>query len=133
MKRNILLACLVFIFVGCEANKQQPEPQEAKKEIIVEEVKPVIAEEKIEKPKKRVLKGTYYRMLTKSIEVFAYKGKLYGVSEIDEKKLRNPFYIKGNLIRIEKVYTSTIGEQYGKISGKNLLVSMDDLTTYIKK
>lgn len=72
-------------------------------------------------------------MLTKSIEVFAYKGKLYGVSEIDEKKLRNPFYIKGNLIRIEKVYTSTIGEQYGKISGKNLLVSMDDLTTYIKK
>ncbi len=50
-----------------------------------------------------------------------------------KKKLRNPFYIKGNLIRIEKVYTSTIGEQYGKISGKNLLVSMDDLTTYIKK
>lgn len=56
MKRNILLACLVFIFVGCEANKQQPEPQEAKKEIIVEEVKPVIAEEKIEKPKKKSTK-----------------------------------------------------------------------------
>ena len=131
MKRSILLSCLVYIFVGCQANKQQPEPQqEAKKEIVL----PVVVEEKkVVKPKKKVLKGIYYKMLTKSIEVSVYRGKLYGVSQIDEKKLKNSFYVKGNRIRIEKVYTSTIGEKYGKISGENLLVSMDDLTEYIKK
>lgn len=131
MKKNILLSCLVFIFVGCQVNKQHPEPQqEAKKEIVL----PVVVEEKkVVKPKKRVLKGTYYKMLTKSIEVFVYKGKLYGVSQIDEKRLKNSFYVKGNRIRIEKVYTSTIGDKYGKISGKNLLVSMDDLTVYVRK
>ncbi len=85
------------------------------------------------KPKVRKTSGTYYRMVTKSIEVFSYRGRLSTTVEIDEKKLKNPFYIKGNLIKIEKVYDSSIGEQYGKIAGKNLLVSMDDLTTYTKK
>ncbi len=135
MKKYILLICSVFILAGCNANnKPQPEKQP---EIVQEEATPVVEEvveeKEVAKPKVRVVPGTYYRMVTKSIEVFSYKGSLNNVSQINEKNLKNPFYVKGNLIKVEKIYESTIGERYGKIAGKNLFVSMDDLTTYTKK
>lgn len=134
MKKCILLICSVFILVGCNTNNEpQPEPQpEVVEEQIVEPVEEVVVEEVVVKPKKRA-SGTYYRMITKSIEVFSYKGRLGKNTQIEEAKLKNPFYVKGNLMKIAKVYESTIGEKYGKIAGKNLLVSMDDLTEYTKK
>lgn len=138
MKNCILLISTVFILAGCNVNKQ-PEPDETlvtqveePSEIMQEEVKVEEIVQKKAKRKAKKVKGTYYRMITKSIEVFTYRGSLKYAKVVNDKKLKNPFYIKGNLIRIEKVYNSEIGDQYGKIAGKNLLVSMDDLTAYKK-
>ncbi|WP_072680542.1 hypothetical protein [Arcobacter sp. LA11] len=136
MKNYIFLLASVIIFAGCNANNQpQPKEQPVVQEKVVEEKveEKEVVKKKVVKQKTKKTTGTYYRMVTKSIEVFSYKGRLSTAIQIDEKKLKNPFYIKGNLIKIEKVYDSSIGEQYGKIAGKNLLVSMDDLTTYTKK
>ncbi len=132
MRKYILLVCSIFMLAGCNVNKD-PQPEKQVKEIEVEtiEIEPVAVEKKI--VKQRVFPGTYYRIVTKSIEVFSYKGKLNNNSLINEKKLVRPFYIKGNLIKIENIYESTIGERYGKIAGKNLFVSMDDLATHTKK
>lgn len=136
MKNYIFLLSSVIILAGCNANNNQPQPENQpviEEKVIVVEEKEVVVEKKVMKQKVRKTSGTYYRMVTKSIEVFAYKGRLRTTAQIDEKKLNNPFYIKGNLIKIEKIYNSSIGEKYGKIAGKNLLVSMDDLTDYTKK
>lgn len=135
MKNYIFLLSSVIILAGCNANNQpQPETKPVvKEEVVVEKKEVVVVEKKIVKPKVKRTSGKYYRMVTKSIEVFAYKGRLSTTIQIDEKKLKNPFYIKGNLIKIGKIYDSSIGERYGKIAGKNLLVSMDDLTEYTKK
>ena len=123
MKKYVLLICSIVILAGCNANKK-PEP----KEPIVQEV---AVEKKVVSIKKK-LTGTYYRMLTKRIEVFLFNEKLSANQKLDDTKLKNPFYIKGNLIRIEKIYMSIMGDKYGKIFGKSLLVSMDDLTLYKK-
>lgn len=149
MKNLILLVVTVFMLAGCTAHKEAAEKQArydrkveqakeaqrvidaleaSKKETVQEEV--IIKKKKVKKVKK--LKGTYYRMITKSIEVFAYRGSLKNTNIINDKKLSKPFYLKGNKIKVEKIYTSKIGDKYGKISGKSLLVSMDDLTDYKK-
>jgi len=149
MKNLVLLIVTVFMLAGCNAHKKAAEKEakydrkveqakEAQRVIDelaaankkAEEEKAMLAKKQVKKPKK--LKGTYYRMLTKSIEVFAYRSSLRNTNTINDKKLSKPFYIKGNLIKVEKIYTSKIGDKYGKISGKNLLVSMDDLTDYKK-
>lgn len=133
MKNLLLSISAIFVLTACTVNKQ-PEPITENKDVVVQEatyVEPVIIEEKkvVKKKvvKKKKVKGTHYRMLTKSIEVFTYRGSLRYIKTIDDKRLKNPFYIKGNLVRIEKIYSSKIGDRYGKIAGKNLLVSMDDL------
>ena len=139
MKKSILTVCALFVFVGCTANKE-PEPKVVEPKV---EITPVVVEEPVveyvepvkkvkKRSTKRKVKGTRYRMLTDSIEVFAYRGSLRNVKVIDDKRLRNSFYLKGNLMSIEKIYTSKIGDKYGKIANKKLLVSMDDLTTYKK-
>jgi len=135
MKNLLLSISVIFVFTACTVNKQ-PEPITENNDVVVQEatyVEPVYIDEKKVVKKKKVkktkkVKGTHYRMLTKSIEVFTYRGSLRYINTIDDKKLKNPFYIKGNLVRIEKIYSSKIGDRYGKIAGKNLLVSMDDLT-----
>lgn len=137
MKKYILLICSIFILAGCNANKQpepkkQPEVKKVVEVTVIEEIEKPVEKKKVLVVKKKRLSGTYYRMITKSIEVFTYRGRLSSIKQVDDTKLKNPFYIKGNIIRIEKIYNSTIGDRYGKISGKNLLVSMDDLTEYKK-
>lgn len=148
MKNLVLLLVTVFMLAGCNAHKEAVEKQakydrkveqakEAQRIIDAleasqieaaeeEAAKEVVTRKNVVKPTK--LKGTYYRMLTKSIEVFAYRASLRNTNTLNDKKLSKPFYIKGNFIKVEKIYTSKIGDKYGKISGKNLLVSMDDLT-----
>ncbi|WP_044415485.1 hypothetical protein [Halarcobacter anaerophilus] len=64
--------------------------------------------------------------------MFPYN-KLNRNTVINDKRLNNSFYVKGNFIRIERIYTSEIGDKYGKIAGKNLLVSMDDLAESNRK
>ncbi|MCP4969546.1 MAG: hypothetical protein GY932_02990 [Arcobacter sp.] len=139
MKKYILLISSIFIIIGCNNKKLEPkkQPEIQKKAIEIsftEEIKKDVKEKivlkkikKVSKVKKKKLYGTYYRMVTNSIEVFTYKGRLSN-NKIVDTKLINPFYIKGNIIRIEKIYDSVIGDRYGKISGKWLFVSMDDLT-----
>ena len=127
MKNVILVLVVSLAFIACAKN-QVNTPKEKKiekKEIVV--AKPVKPKPVVKKIKPKKLKGIYYKMITKSIEVFPYRGKLKSLVVLDDAKLGKPFYIKGRLVRIEKIYDSTIGDQYGKISGKNLLVSMDDL------
>jgi PBP1b-binding outer membrane lipoprotein LpoB len=128
MKKNlILISILSLVFTGCVVNNQPKVAQEEKKvEPIVQE--PVVEEIK-EKPKKvsnKKITYTYYRLIPSKIEVFAYN-KLSNNTIIDDRKLKNSFYLNGDKIRIEKIYTSKVGDKYGKIAGKYLIVSMDDL------
>jgi hypothetical protein len=128
MKKNlILLSILSLVFTGCMANNQPKVVQEERKvePIVVQE--PVFEETKLE-PKKvsnKKITYSYYRLIPSKIEVFAYK--LSNNTIIDDRKLKNSFYLNGDKIRIEKIYTSKVGDKYGKIAGKYLIVSMDDL------
>lgn len=127
MKNLILVLVMSLSFIACAKNQVNTtkENKMEKEEVVVSE--PVKLEPVVKKVKPKKLKGIYYKMITKSIEVFPYKGKLKSLAVLDDTKLGKPFYIKGRLVRIEKIYDSKIGDKYGKISGKNLLVSMDDL------
>jgi len=138
MRKLVLAVCVLFVFAGC-VTKEEPKPVE--KKVVIEEPvviieEDIIVEEPVKKvkihKKKRKVNSTRYRMLTNSIEVFAYKGRLRNVKTIDDKRLGDSFYLKGNIMSIEKIYTSKIGDKYGKIVNKHLLVSMDDLTPYKK-
>ncbi len=127
MKKTLVLYGIIgLVFAGCVAKKQPEKDQEVKKEpVVVEEKK---AEPVVEKKiVKRHIPFTFYKIIPSKIEVFPYK-RLYRTTLIKDTKLNNSFYVKGNLIRIERIYTSEIGDKYGKIVGKDLLVSMDDLT-----
>ncbi|XOB63291.1 hypothetical protein ACMC56_05655 [Campylobacterota bacterium DY0563] len=130
MKKTLILYSIIgLIFAGCVAKKEPVVKEEVKKEIVEE---PIIIEEKKPEPivEKKIVKKhipfTFYKIIPSKIEVFPYK-RLYKTTLIKDTKLNNSFYVKGDLIRIEKIYTSEIGDKYGKIVGKNLLVSMDDL------
>ena len=131
MKNIFLLAITFFVLTGCV--KQEPKPKiEPEPEVVVPEQQVYYQEEEpkkiIPKKKKRkVVRGTYYKIITSKIETFYYKGSIKYIKTLDEKKLRKPFYLKGNYIQIEKIYKSKLGDRYGKIVGKSLFVSMDDL------
>ncbi|QKF81507.1 hypothetical protein [Halarcobacter ebronensis] len=127
--KNILLICtLIILFVGCTINRQpqtQNDVEQTTKDDITENS---LSEDTEIKPTKKI-SYTYYRIIPSKIEVFPYNN-LYNTTLIDDKKIKNSFYVEGNKIRIERVYTSAIGDKYGKIAGKDLIVSMDDLTDY---
>lgn len=132
MKKNILLlGVLSIVFAGCVENRAQVDKEELRVEstvveqpIIVEQ--PVVEKKIVSKRKIKEVSYTYYRIVPSKIEVFQYR--LGNNTIIDDKKLNNSFYLTGDKIRIEKIYTSKIGDKYGKIAAKNLIVSMDDLT-----
>ncbi|MDD2896581.1 MAG: hypothetical protein PHG81_11260 [Aliarcobacter sp.] len=129
MKKNlVLLSILTVIYSGCVANNTV-EKEEIKVEEVVEPVitktEPVEEVKKIAKKKIKKISYTYYRIIPSKIEVFAYK--LGGNTIIDDAKLKNSFYLSADKMKIEKIYSSKIGDEYGKIAGKNLIVSMDDL------
>lgn len=142
MKSYILSISALIIFAGCNAEKQpEPKPVIEKKQFIevanpYDEdkvvVKKKVYKKKVSKKKTKV-KGKYYRMTSKKVEAFVYKGRLSSATKLDDKKIRDSFYIKGNLVRISNIYTTKLGDRYGRIAGKNYIVSMDDLTTYTKK
>ena len=46
---------------------------------------------------------------------------------VDDSKLKNSSYLSDDSIRIEKIFNSKSGARYGKVAGKKILVSMDDL------
>ncbi len=134
MNKLILVGVLITsIFTGCTVNKQ-PEPKEVVKEEINQEIQEnqVVIQEEVKEKIEEVqevknIPFKFYKVIPQQIEVFPYN-RLYSTNIIDDKKLNDSFYIKGQYVRIEKIYTSKIGDKYGKIVGKNLLVSMDDLT-----
>ena len=147
MKQNLLLlgvAATLFIFSGCNANKQQPtNEQKVQEEKQIDNTTKEVenttpqqsesAEKQAEQSKKAEMNDasanipfTYYSVIPSQIEVFSYRG-LNNSTIIDDGKLNDSFYLKGNYIRIEKILTSKLGDKYGKIVGKGLLVSMDDL------
>lgn len=132
MKKTILYGVLALAFAGCTLNNNPEPANEAKQEPAVQEEKTqdVVKEKVVEKPKKIAFK--FYEIIPNQIEVFPY-GRLSSNTVINDKKLNNSFYVKGNFVRIERVYISEIGDQYGKIVGKNLLVSMDDLVESNRK
>lgn len=132
MKKNlILISILSLVFTGCVVKNQPKVVQEEKKiEPLVVVQEPVVEETK-EEPKKvsnKKITYTYYKLIPSKIEVFAYK--LSNNTIIDDRKLKKSFYLNGDKIRIEKIYTSKVGDKYGKIAGKYLIVSMDDLKKY---
>jgi len=131
MKKNfVLLSILTAIFSGCVAqNTIEKEELKVEEVKIVEPVEvktePIVEVKKVVKKKTKKIDYTYYRIIPSKIEVFAYR--LGENTIIDDRKLKNSFYLKGDKMKIEKVYASKIGDKYGKIAGKNLIVSMDDL------
>jgi hypothetical protein len=140
MKNYILSIATLAILSGCVVQEPKPlaTPVVEEKQVIVlanpyDEDKIVVKKKVYKKKTKAKARGKYYRMTSKKVEAFVYRGRLSGVTVIDDKKIKNSFYIKGNLVRIGKIYTSKFGDRYGKLVGKNYLVSMDDLTTYTKK
>lgn len=131
MNKLILVGALITsLFTGCTVNKQPEPKKEVKEEIKKEEVveKEEVKEEVQKAPEVKAVPFKFYKIIPQKVEVFPYK-KLYSTNLIDDKKLNDSFYIKGQYVRIEKIYASKIGDKYGKIAGKNLLVSMDDLAT----
>jgi hypothetical protein len=142
MKSYILSIAAVVLLAGCNAEKQpEPTPVVEKKQFIevanpYDEDKVVVAKKVYKKKvykKKAKIKGKYYRMTSKKVEAFVYKGRLSSATRLDDKKIRDSFYIKGNLVKISNIYTTKLGDRYGRIAGKRYIVSMDDLTTYSKK
>lgn len=133
MKKNIILfSILAVVFTGC-VERTNVEKEEIKTEVVtteaaIEVVEPVQEKKTVVKSTKKKAKKinyTYYRIIPSKIEVFQYR--LGPNTIINDTKLKNSFYLKGDKIRIEKIYSSKIGDRYGKIAGKNLIVSMDDL------
>ncbi len=142
MKNYILSLTALIILSGCNAEKQPaPKPIKIEERQFIEVANPydedkvIVTKKAVAKKysKKKKVKGTYYRMTSRKVEAFVYKGRLNTASRLDDKKIADSFYIKGNLVRIGKIYTTKLGDRYGRIAGKNYLVSMDDLTTYKKK
>lgn len=144
MNKKILLLGTISLLMlsGCNANKQQPNNQQNTQQTEqvatqeenttqMQEVSNNEKEETITKAKEvqdpsANIPFTYYRVIPSQIEVFSYRG-LNNSTIIDDTKLNDSFYLKGNYIRIEKILESKLGDKYGKIAGKGLLVSMDDL------
>lgn len=142
MKKHLLLfgISVALLLSGCNANKQ-PEKQPVEEKQTTEmndantdsSVQEETAEIEVKKEQQSQasqnidnIPFTYYRVVPSQIEVFSYRN-LNNSTVIDDTKLNDSFYLKGNYIRIEKILTSKIGDKYGKIAGKSLLVSMDDL------
>lgn len=72
-------------------------------------------------------------MINPKTEIFVYKGdyaKDNGV--LEDRQIKSSFYLSGKSVRISKIFKTRIGDKYGKIANKALLISMDDLTTYKK-
>lgn len=132
MKRKILISLLAAgLFVGCAVKKEAvvEVPVVEKEEIIVPFQKveeEVSVELKEVKKKEKRISYTYYRVVPKQIETFPYN-KLGKNTIVNDSSLKNSFYLNGDLLRIERIYNSKSGAMYGKIAGKGLIVSMDDL------
>lgn len=129
MKRKILSSLFIAaIFVGCVQKKVVEVPVVAQEEVIIpipEVEKEVEKEVKVTRKSKKI-SYNYYRIVPKQIETFPYS-KLGNNAIIDDSKFKNSFYLKADLIRIEKIFDSKSGAKYGKVAGKGLIVSMDDL------
>lgn len=131
MKKNlVLLSILTMIFSGCVAKntikKEETKVEEVKiVEPVVIKTEPVEEVKKVAKKKIKKISYKYYRLIPSKIEVFAYK--LDENTIIDDAKLKNSFYLNADKMKIERIYSSITGDEYGKIAGKNLIVSMDDL------
>lgn len=138
LKNLLILGTILLLLSGCNANKQPVEKKEVKKEtelkdksneVTQNEVKKEVQEEEktvVSQNKKRNIPFSFYKIIPSQIEVFSYSG-LRSNTVIDDTKLDDSFYLKGKYIRIERILTSQLGDKYGKIAGKGLLVSMDDL------
>ncbi|QDF28510.1 hypothetical protein [Halarcobacter anaerophilus] len=133
MKKIFIYGITALIFAGCTINNQpEKDNKAAEQEPVVKEEKVTDTKQKeIAKPAKKI-SFKFYEIVPSQIEVFPYN-KLNRNTVINDKRLNNSFYVKGNFIRIERIYTSEIGDKYGKIAGKNLLVSMDDLAESNRK
>ncbi|PPK57264.1 hypothetical protein [Malaciobacter marinus] len=127
-KKIVISATIVFsiLFTGCNATKQESVETPKKKE-----EKQVNLDElyKIDKEKGY----TFFKMQTNPIEVFVYDGDYNQTDILNDTKIKSSFYLKGRLLRIEKVYKTKFDDYYGKISKKGLFVSMDDLSMYDNK
>ena len=78
------------------------------------------------KKKEKKIPSTSYKIIPKKIETFTYN-KLSKDGVVDDSMLKNSAYLSDSSIRIEKIFNSKSGARYGKVAGKKLLVSMDDL------
>ena len=132
MKRKILMSLLAAsLFIGC-ANKKHPivEVPVVEKEEVVVPVQNVEKETQEEvvivKKKEKKIPSTSYKVIPKKIETFTYN-KLSKDGIVDDSKLKNSSYLSDDSIRIEKIFNSKSGARYGKVAGKKILVSMDDL------
>ncbi|AXH09789.1 hypothetical protein CP960_07730 [Malaciobacter halophilus] len=131
MHKKILVSttiALAILFTGCNSTKQK-EVQTSKNENIKKEEVNLNKLYKIDEQKGY----TFFKMQTNPIEVFIYDGDYQEKKILDDMKIKSSFYLKGRLLRIEKVYKTKYNDHYGKISKKGLFVSMDDLATYNSK
>ena len=132
MKKKILISLLTAsLFVGCTTNKQAVVeiPVVEKEEVVVPV--PIVEKETKEevvvvKKKEKKIPSTSYKIIPKKIETFTYN-KLSKDGVVDDSMLKNSAYLSDSSIRIEKIFNSKSGARYGKVAGKKILVSMDDL------
>ncbi|RXJ86425.1 hypothetical protein [Arcobacter sp. CECT 8985] len=125
MNRFLFSTSLIIgiIFSGCSMTKENVEPKKVEKK-----------EESLNKQYNINEKQgyTFFKMQTNPIEVFVYNGDYKANEVLDDTKIKSSFYLKGRLLRIEKVFKTKYNDHYGKISKKGLFVSMDDLVKYKK-
>jgi hypothetical protein len=130
MKKYLVLCLYVIFTIGCVEEKKDLTPPVIevieKKEVQISDESSDNTEKKIIEKKKEKVNEMNYKVITSKLEVFTYKGK-YNRNSFDDKKLIQPFYMKTKTVKIERIYTSKNGEKYGKLSGKHLFVSMDDI------
>ncbi|MGB5919377.1 hypothetical protein [Arcobacter sp.] len=129
---NILILLSVLIISGC-ANVFQVKKDKPKEEVVNTNVEEKDNKAKEETQKKLNEKWIYYTMINPKTEIFVYQGdysKNNGV--LEDRQIKSSFYLSGKSVRISKIFDTKIGDRYGKIANKALLISMDDLTTYKK-
>ncbi|RXK00870.1 hypothetical protein CRU98_00025 [Arcobacter sp. CECT 8986] len=124
MKRFLFSASLAIsvIFSGCSMKDENVEPKKLEKQQSLNEQYHINEKQGY----------TFFKMQTNPIEVFVYDGDYKTNEVLNDTKIKSSFYLKGRLLRIEKVYKTKYDDHYGKISKKGLFVSMDDLVQYNK-
>ncbi|AXX92449.1 hypothetical protein CPU12_09580 [Malaciobacter molluscorum LMG 25693] len=125
MKKRSLFSSLLIASIllsGCSMKEQKVEPKKVEKQQSLNEQYSINEKQGY----------TFFKMQTNPIEVFVYDGDYKTNEVLDDTKIKSSFYLKGRLLRIEKVYKTKYDDHYGKISQKGLFVSMDDLIKYEK-